>query len=325
MQERDFMKRWLSVALFTLLPAALAAATNPPGATLSPSSPSVTFTGGPFSTSNPSNPAGLNPPVCTDATCGQFALTVSIPAADFNTYKAKVTVGWTNSGTTTQGSESSDYDVFIYSPDETGSEVGSAATSNNPEQTSFDAASGSYTIYVVPYDVAPSVTFTATVTLVRNIAVANAWPPNAGNTTVPPGTPRFLNYHAPDGVAEGAGEPSVGVNRKTEKVFGGVPNGGTVNYFGGFLPYMLSVTFDDTKNAAAWKQVPLVLATAPRVYGDPILFTDRDTGRTFVGPELGLTPTGSTPEFTDNDNSPFTPSTGSGAPSGVDHETIGGG
>src|SRR5437868_12773666 len=111
------MKRWLSVALFTLLlPAALAAATNPPGATLSPSSPSVTFTGGPFSASNPSNPAGLNPPVCTDATCAQFALTVSIPATDFNTYKAKVTVGWTNSGTTTQGSNSSDYDVFIYSP-----------------------------------------------------------------------------------------------------------------------------------------------------------------------------------------------------------------
>jgi hypothetical protein len=319
------MKRWLSVVLFTVLPAALAAATNPPGATLSPSNPSVTFTGGPFSVSNPSNPAGLNPPVCTDATCAQFALTVSIPATDFNTYKAKVTVGWTNSGTTTQGSVTSDYDVFIYSPDETGSEVGSAASSNNPEQTSFDAASGSYTIYVVPYDVSPSVAFTATVTLVRNIAVANAWPPNAGNTTVPPGTPRFLNYHAPDGVAEGAGEPSVGVNRKTEKVFGGVPNGGTVNYFGGFLPYMLSVTFDDTKNAAAWKQVPLVLATAPRLYGDPILFTDRDTGRTFVGQELGLTPTGSTTEFTDNDNSPFTPSTGSGAPSGVDHETIGGG
>src|SRR6476469_2614393 len=209
------MKRWLLVALFTLLPVALAAATNPPSATLSPTNPSVTFTGGPFSVSNPSNPIGEHPPVCTDSTCGQFALTVSIPATDFNTYKAEVTVGWTNSGTTTQGSATSDYDVFIYSPDETGSQIGSAASTNNPEQTSFDAASGSYTIYVVPYDVSPSVPFTATVTLVRNNAVGNSWPPNLGNTTVPPGTPRFLNYPAPDGVADAAGEPSVGVNRKT--------------------------------------------------------------------------------------------------------------
>jgi len=320
------MTRWLSVALLTLLPAVLFAATNPSSATLSPTNPTVTFTGGPFGTSNPSDPLGSTPPVCVDATCGVFALSVSIPASDFNTYKAKLTVSWANSGTTTLGSDTSDFDVYVYSPDETGTQVGSAASSSNPESTAFDVGSGSFTIYVVPYDVSPSVPFSATVTLVRNASGGgNGWPPNLGNTAVPPGTPRFLNYHAPNGVAEDAGEPSIGVNRRTEQVLGGVPNGGTVNYFGGFLPYMLSVTFDDTKNSATWKQVPLVLANAPRVYGDPILFTDRDTGRTFVTQELGLTPLGSTMEFTDNDNSPFTPSTGSGAPSGVDHETVGGG
>jgi hypothetical protein len=320
------MKLRLSVALFAfLLPAALAAATNPASGTVSPSSPSVSFSGGPFSASNPLDPLGSTPPVCVDATCGQFALTVTVPAADFNTYKAQVTVGWTNSGTTTQGSDTSDFDVYIYSPDLTGTQIATAASSSNPESTVFDAAPGTYTIYVVPYDVSPSVTFNANVTLVRNNATGNAWPPNLGNTTVPAGTPRFLNFHAPNGVADDAGEPSVGVNRKTEQSFGGVPNGGTVNYFGGFLPYMLSVTFDDTKSSATWKQVPLVLANAPRVYGDPILYTDRDTGRTFVTQELGLSPLGSTMEFTDNDNSPFTPSTGSGAPSGVDHETVGGG
>ncbi|HEY6139095.1 MAG TPA: sialidase family protein [Thermoanaerobaculia bacterium] len=318
----------LAVAFVALLPAALYAATTPASGTISPASPTVSFSGGPFAASNPSDPLGETPPVCTDQICGQYALTVSIPASDFNTYSAHLSVSWVNSGTTTQGSDTSDFDAYVYSPDVTGTEVGTAASSSNPETTAFDVGSGTYTIYVVPYDVSPSVTFNATVTLVRKTAGGSTpWPPNLGNTSVPPGTPRFFNYAAPSGWGEYAGEPGVGVNRKTEKVFGGIPNGGTVNYYGGFLPYMLSVTFDDrtAPAAATWKQVPLTMAALPRVYGDPYLFTDRDTGRTFVTQELALTPLGSTMEFTDNDNAPFTPSTGSGAPSGVDHETIGGG
>ena len=322
------MRLWISVALVAFLPVVLFASTTPASGTVSPASPTVTFTGGPFAVSNPTDPRGNTPPVCTDQVCGQYKLTVSIPSSDFNTYSAHLAVSWVNSGTTTQGGDTSDFDAYIYSPDVTGSKAGSAASTSNPETTGFDVAPGTYTIYVVPYDVSPSVTFTATVTLQKKGGGSGAsWPPNLGNTAVPPGTPRFTNHPAPYGWGEYSGEPGVGVNRKTEKVFGGIPNGGTVNYFGGFLPYMLSVTFDDRTMPATttWKQVPLVLATAPRVYGDPYLFTDRDTGRTFVTQELGLTPLGSTMEFTDNDNSPFTPSTGSGAPSGVDHETIGGG
>ena len=304
---------------------AIFAATSPASGTVSPASPTLTYTGGPFPISNPSSPTGDNPPACVEGTCSVFTLNVSIPSTDFNSYKATLTVGWTNSGTTTLGGATTDYDVYIYSPDVT-TEVGRAASQANPEVAVFNVQpGGSYEIWVDPFDVSPSVAFTATVTLTRN--TGTSWPPNAGVTTVPPGTPRFFNYHAPPGVAEDAGEPSIGVNRKTEKVFGGIPNGGTVNYFGGFLPYMLSVTFDDRTVPATttWKQVPLVLANAPRVFGDPILFTDRDTGRTFVSQELGLTPLGSTMEFTDNDDAPFTPSTGSGAPSGIDHQTVGGG
>lgn len=315
----------IGLGVLLALAGASFAATTPPSGTVSPSSPALTFSGGPFAVSNPSSPTGDNPPACVDATCGVFALNVSIPGTDFNSYKATVTVRWTNGGTTTQGGTASDYDVYVYSPDLTGTQNGKAASAANPEVTTFPVTTGTYTIYVDPFDVSPSVTFQATVTLARDILPA--WPPNAGVTSVPPGTPRFFNYHAPPGVAEDAGEPSIGVNRKTEKVFGGIPNGGTVNYFGGFLPYMLSVTFDDrtTPAATTWKQVPLVVANAPRAYGDPILFTDRDTGRTFVTQEMGLTPLGSTMEFTDVDDAPFTPSSGSGAPSGIDHETVGGG
>jgi len=322
-------KRALRVVFLCVLlvtSAVAIAATNPASGTISPANPTLTFTGGPYAASNPLDPLGETPPVCTDLTCGQFPLTVSIPATDFNSYKARVTVGWTNVGTTTQQSNTSDFDVYVYTPDVTGSESVQAASAANPEVAVFDVSGGNvYTIYVVPFDVSSSVTFTATVTLVRN--TPPSWPSVSANPTLPAGTPRFFNYHAPAGVAEDAGEPQIGVNRKSEQIFGGIPNGGTVNYFGGFLPYMLSVTFDDRTAPATttWKQVPLVLANAPRAFGDPYLFTDRDTGRTFVAQELGLTPLGSTMEFTDNDNAPFTPSEGSGAPSGVDHETVGGG
>jgi len=103
--------RVLFVAFFaTLVSAAAFAVTNPASATLSPAHPTVTFTGGPFPVSNPSSPLGETPPACAqDTVCGEFALTISIPASDPNAYKARLSVGWTNSGTTTQGSATSDW------------------------------------------------------------------------------------------------------------------------------------------------------------------------------------------------------------------------
>lgn len=146
-----------------------------------------------------------------------------------------------------------------------------------------------------------------------------------------PGEPRFTNYPSPAGVADDAGEPSIGLNWTTEQSFsnsaGSIPNGGTVNYFGGFLPYMLKVTFDDCSSPARaiWDQKPLLTASTTRVFGDPILYTDRLTGRTLVSQEEGLSPLGSTTDITDDDGDTFQPSQGSGAPSCVDHQTLGGG
>lgn len=318
--------RSLLMLLIVLSAVTSFAATSPASGTISPASPTVTFTGGPFSASNPV-PAGEAHPVCTNANCGVFPLTVQIPDNDFTTYRAHLTVGWTNSGSTTTGGTESDFDVYVYSPDFTGTVRATAATVDDPEQTTFDVTAGSYTIYVEPFDVSPTVTFTATITLVSAAQTAKPWPTSRPNPQFAPGTPRFYNYHAPAGVAEDAGEPSIGVNWKSEKVFGGVGNGGTVTYFGGFMPYMLRTTFDDRTSPATttWEQAPLTIASAPRVYGDPILFTDSKTGRTFVSQELGLTPLGSTMEWTDNDGLSFTPSEGSGAPSGVDHQTVSGG
>lgn len=145
------------------------------------------------------------------------------------------------------------------------------------------------------------------------------------------GPPRFINYPSPAGVGDDSGEPSIGSNWTREQSFSNslrsIPNGGSANYFGGFSPYMLNLIFNDCQSPAlvTWNQKTLLTANTPRVAGDPILYTDRATGRSFVTQEEGLTPAGSTTDFTDDDGDTFMPSTGSGAPSCVDHETVGGG
>ena len=121
------------------------AATTPPSGTVSPANSVITYKGGPFPVSYPYiEITGDDPPACGgDANCSEFALTVDIPETDFNTYLVKVSVGWTNSGTTTTGKAVSDYDVYIYSPDNiTGARASSAAKKNNPEETTFEVTNG---------------------------------------------------------------------------------------------------------------------------------------------------------------------------------------
>ena len=143
--------------------------------------------------------------------------------------------------------------------------------------------------------------------------------------------PRFLNYPAPAGIADDVGEPSIGCNWKSEQTFSNsmfnIPNGGRVMLFGGFSPELYRATFDDCSSPANpnWEAKPLLLASTPRAAGDPILFTDHDTGRTFVSQLEGLTPAGSSTDITDDDGDNFTPSEGSSLPSDLDHQTFGGG
>jgi len=146
-----------------------------------------------------------------------------------------------------------------------------------------------------------------------------------------PGLPRFFNYASPPGIADDVGEPSIGCNWKSEtsssnSMFS-IPNGGRVMLFGGFSPDLYRATFDDCSSPAKpnWEAKPLLLASTPRAAGDPILFTDHDTGRTFVSQLEGLTPAGSTTDITDDDGDNFTPSEGSSLPSDIDHQTFGGG
>src|SRR4051812_33341558 len=146
-----------------------------------------------------------------------------------------------------------------------------------------------------------------------------------------PGIPRFQNYPSPEGIADNVGEPSIGCNWKSETSHSNsmfnIPNGGRDMLFCGFSPELYRATFDDCPSPAnvLWEAKPLLLASTPRAAGDPILFTDHDTGRTFVSQLEGLTPAGSTTDITDDDGDNFMPSEGSSLPSDIDHQTFGGG
>src|ERR1043165_3026250 len=164
--NRAINKNLLTTALLTVLMLAGAAAspasTTPSSGTVSPSNPSLTFTGGPFAAPNASSPLGNTPPVCTDQICGVFALTINIPAGDTNVYDIKASLGWVNSGTTAQQNTASDFDVYIYQPDATGTKITQSTgdSSQNPEVAGWRAAPGNYTIYVVTFDASPTVSFT---------------------------------------------------------------------------------------------------------------------------------------------------------------------
>lgn len=122
-------------------------------------------------------------------------------------------------------------------------------------------------------------------------------------------TPTYDLYPAPAPLGQSAGEPSLGVNWNT----------GNVMFIAGLET--LRVSFDDsvTPAAATWEDVSFPLTSVVTL--DPILFTDSQTGRTFVAQLAGPA---SLMAFTDDDGASWLPST-SGLVSGVDHQSVGGG
>src|ERR1051325_11216464 len=177
-----------------------ALAASPTGGTVSPGSPVVTYTGGPFIGINQTGTADTATITCTPVTpCDDFALAIALPTGDPNSYTFKVTVSWADRATLT--SAHNDFDVFVYDANGNVVSGSSGATSSNPENVSVSVTGGSYKIRVVPFDVNTSVagagdTYNATVTL---STVAGA-PPFPTPPPPVPGVPRYQNYAAPDGL-----------------------------------------------------------------------------------------------------------------------------
>lgn len=158
-------------------------------------------------------------------------------------------------------------------------------------------------------------------TVVMPVLAASEPAPTPDGGPAPTGTPdpnaaRFHTFLSPAGFANSWGEPSIGANWRT----------GNVMFYGGFGTDALRIRFDDASSPArdTWTKTPLNLAATTRVLGDPILYTDRDTGRTLVSQLLGGTKQ-STTDVTDDDGATYRPTVGAGLNSGVDHQTLGGG
>ena len=342
LSSRKFRTRIILALLACLTVAALVAtmrssAATPSSGTLTDVSGPLFYDAGPFNVANPTPVIELDSgPECNGSAqpCDNFALTVTLPsgyhAANPNAV-VKVTLSWVDTG-----SGASDYDLYIFKGT-VGNTSGSkqadyqSASSANPEVATISPlADGSqkFSVKVVPFTPTNEIVHVK----IELLAGSSVPIPSPGLSGSGPGVPRFFNYVSPNGIADSVGEPSIGSNWKSEKTFSNslnasIPNGGATLLFGGFSPSLWRNTFDDCSSPAAvlWESKPLLTANTPRVFGDPILFTDHQTGRTFVSQLEGLTPAGSTTDITDNDGDSFTPSEGSSLPSDVDHQTIGGG
>jgi hypothetical protein len=184
------------------------------------------------------------------------------------------------------------------------SSVGGAenVTLLNPPAGTYDALACAFAGTADPY--------TGTVTLTTDPAGAT---PGGDSKSVTAAT--MQSYAAPAGLGDDAGEPSLGVDWRTNTATGGT------TMFQAVLQ-TLRVTFSGTGAAATatWKDVSHPLTSTVTL--DPILDTDSQHGRTFVSQLAGQD---SLSAFTDDDGATWTPSQGGGIPSGVDHQTLGNG
>jgi len=282
----------------TLVAIAEAAGSTPAQGTVTGSSGPVNWTGGPFTVPNATGTAGAVD--CTvPQSCDDYALTVDTPAGTGDTQNLTISVGWANTA--------ADFDVYLL--DSAGNQVASSASSSDPETIVVPPNSGHYTVRVVPFNpLGQSYTASAGLTAKPSDSAP-------GSTATPP---TFANYPAPSSFtdANNAGEPSIGNDPRT----------GAAMYQANVSTF--KATFDDstTPATAHWSDVSATLADGcpqgSTTSLDPILYTDAKTGRTF---ESQLSGADSLTCYTDDDGATWQPSQGGGIPSGVDHQTLGGG
>lgn len=274
-------------------------AATPSSGIVSPTSPSVHYTAGPFTTANVTGAAG--PVDCSaPGSCDDYALTVATPAGSGSTSTVKVSVSWANSA--------ADYDIYLLDA-ATGRQVASSASSSDPEVMQVPANAGAYTVRIVPYTPLGD-TVNADISLVSQPAappVSTA--PAAG----------FGNYPAPESLrdAHNAGEPSIGYDRTTDKA---LYQAYRSTYRVGFTDSSSGTTANYVdRSARLTNGCPGGSTTSL----DPILATDKATGRTIESQLLDAQAAGSLSCVTSNDGDTWSTSQGGGAGSGVDHQTLG--
>jgi hypothetical protein len=282
----DLPKLAFRTALLTAivaLPCAPLQAASPASGTVSGTAPQAAWTGGPL-TPTASNTCGS----ANNAQCDNYKLTIVPPSYSFKV-EISIVIGATD-----------DYDLEVYGPD--GSLAGNSG--NGPGQAEkvilTNPVGGTYTVSASPY--APLTAYSGTAKL------SQIPPPPAPSTEKPP---VYANYPATGSLGQGAGEPSIGCDRKTGKVM----------YVAG--TETLKVTFNDCSSPATAKWENVSALQTSQITFDPILYTNPALGRTYVSQLLPAKV--SLMAYTDDDGASWLPSQGAGINSGVDHQTIGGG
>ncbi len=302
--------RWLLAAVLAVglavHPVLPVKAANPSSGTLAPTmGAAVSWVGTAPGGAAPSNEAS-----CTEnVNCETFLLTLTGNPTDWVGKVVRVQLQWL--------SPSDDYDFYVHKGSLNGPIV--ARSTNGVtigEADNIDpqtAGTGLFYVHVVY--------FAATVADQYQGSAVVAPPPGP----LPPAPvaaglpPRYQNHTPTDAqTAQGMGrnvqnEPSIGVNWNTGKVF----------YIA--LLKTLRVVFNDllcpTTPDSLWEDKSFALTSAQSF--DPILFTDSQTGRTFVSQNIVTFE--SLMAFTDTDGESWVPSQGAGIASGFDHQTVGGG
>lgn len=291
-------------------------AADPASGTLTPTSGPLNYTAGPFFVPNPSPQAGAagQKPVCEadGQSCDEFELTVTVPANyDVTNPEAlvEVSVGWPD--------PTADFDMYIYNA--AGDEVASSAGSADPEVARFLAGKGTqkYTVQVIPF--APiGQSIEGTVTLKPGASGGGGGGGGTAPTPLPPAAsglpPRFLNYTSPPGLADGAGEPTMGWNPKTQRAMFIAGTETDRVTFPDFLTPMLPQACE-----ALWEDVTDLASSATTV--DPILETEQTSGRTFVSNQF--TGPNALFAYTDDDGDNWVSASASPPNGGTDHQTIG--
>ena len=281
-------------------------AASPSDGTVSTAQPSVSWTGAPLAPSNPSQlllGTAVCDPAPATALCDDFALHVADAPAGADLL---VSVA---------GQSGGDYDAYVLDQDGT---IIASGENAGPESITLPAAPGDYTVRVMAFEqVADG--FDGSAALVSGGGTPTPSPsPTATPTPPPAGSGDFTTYGAPESFSDAhdAGEPSIGNSFAT----------GATMYQASLSTY--KVDFDDTTTPAkaTWSDVSANAGNGcpqgSTVSLDPILYTDHQTGRTF---ESQLTGVDSFTCWTDDDGATWNPSEGGGIPSGVDHQTLGGG
>ena len=280
------------VAALLALAASAAFAANPPGGTLSPSAPTLTFSSGPHFISNPEADCEASP-------CDDYALTVELPANYAQTNpNAKIAVALV-------------YDVpgdldleFL---DANGAELTSSGEPPGlPEYMEIAAGSGvrALTVRVVPFAVTGT-SGTITISLVE----PEPPPPPATPQGLPP---RFQVHVPPPDLGNDAAEPSVGHNRHTQRAMFISSTQALRLSFPEYAAPAQPVACD-----ATWEDKSGLLTTLNTL--DPILYTDLETGRTFNSQLSGAN---SLFEFTDDDGDTWTAGQIGIPNGGADHQTV---